>query len=537
MRRTVLALLLAATAGPIAAQTADPVIRPEEMRAHVEFLADDLLEGRDMGTRGYDIAAAYVASRFDGFGLKPGNGDSWYQVIPFQRARIDPAKPAGIAIGGVDFANGGDVAIVPDGRFQDQALSGGAVFAGYGLDAPKQGQDDYRGLDVRGKFVVILSGVPKGLPSELAASLSREKSRMAAARGAIGLLTIPTADALKQQPWERMRVNIGAPRQRLVEPDGQPYLAAPGIRATASLTGKAAAALFAGSGTTLDAVLNAKARPKGRPLRAPIAFRQSSLVETSTSANVIGVLPGSDPKLRGEYVLLTAHLDHLGISANAKGADKINNGAMDNAAGVATMLEAARAFVASGVRPKRSVMFVALTAEEKGLLGSDYLARHPVVPRGGSVVANVNLDMPILLYKLDDVVAFGAEQSTIGRHVARAAAATGLSLSPDFMPEENVFVRSDHYSFVKQGVPSVMLATGVKNGGEAIFKGFLGKAYHSPADQSDLKFDWQSAAKFAAVNYALARDLADAPERPRWYADSPFGAEFAKDQPKAVRGK
>ncbi len=538
MRHASAALLLATVAVPVVAQsTPDPVIRPEEVRAHVAFLADDLLEGRDAGTRGYDIAAKYVASRFDGFGLRPGNGDDWYQIIPFQKARIDPDKPATITIGSIRFANGGEVAIAPDGRFQDQVLSAGPVFVGYGLDAPAQGQDDYRGLDVKGKFVVVLPGVPNGLPSELAASLGREKARMAAARGAIGLLTVTTPEALKRQPWPRLKAATGAPRQRLVEPDGQPYLAAPGIRATAYLNGPAAEALFAGSGTTLAATVATKRRVRGRALKPMVRFAQSSLVERSTSPNVIAVVPGSDLKLRNEYVLVTAHLDHNGVDPDAKGADKVFNGAMDNAAGVAVMLEAARAFVASGQPPKRSVMFVALTSEEDGLLGSDYLARHAVVPKGARVVANVNLDMPVLLYELEDVVAFGAEHSTVGESVARAAARTGLTLSPDFMPKENVFVRSDHYSFVKQGVPSVMLATGVKNDGARIFKEFLAKTYHTPTDQPDLKFDWNSAAKFASVNYAIARDLADAPTAPRWYADSPFGQQFAKDQPKAVRPK
>jgi Zn-dependent M28 family amino/carboxypeptidase len=540
MRHSLAALLLAAVAGPAVAQTmGEPTIHPEEMRAHVEFLADDLLEGRDAGTRGYDIAARYVASRFDGFGLKPGNGDSWYQVVSLQSARIDPTKPASITIGGTTFANGTDVAMAPDGRFPDQVLQAGAVFVGYGIDAPKQGFDDYRGLNAKGKFVVVLPGVPQGTPSEVGASLSAEKAKMAMARGAIGVLTLPTPAMLKQVPVERMRASIGAARQRVIEPNGQPNLTAPGIKASAYVIGAAGEALFAGSGTTPAEVFATAAakggKVRGVALKPMVKFVQSSIVTTSKSANVIGVLPGSDSKLAGEYVLLTAHLDHNGVNPSAKGDDKIFNGAMDNAAGVATMLEAARAFVASGQRPKRSVMFVALTSEEDGLLGSDYLARHPVVAKGGSVVADVNLDMPVLLYKLDDVVAFGAEHSTIGESVARAAAKTGLTLSPDFMPEENVFVRSDHYSFVKQGVPSVMLATGVKNDGAKIFKDFLGHTYHSPADQLDLPFNWVSAAKFASVNYAIARDLADAPERPRWYADSPFGAQFAKDQPKARR--
>ncbi len=540
MRHPLPALLLAAVAAPALAQsTPEPTIRPEEVRAHVAFLADDLLEGRDAGTRGYDIAAKYVASRFDGFGLTPGVGDGWYQVVPFQTARIDPDKPAAITIGGRTFANGTDVAIGPDGRFPDQALEAGAVFVGYGLDARAQGFDDYRGLNVRGKFVVMLPGVPDGTPSEIGASLGAQKARMAMVRGAIGVLTLPTPTTLKQFPWERAKAAVGTPRQRLVEPDGQPYLAAPGIRANAYVTGAAAEALFAGSGTTPAAIFATAAtkggKPRGVALKPVVRFVQSSIVATTKSPNVVGVLAGSDPVLRNEYVLVTAHLDHNGVHADANGADKVFNGAMDNAAGVAVMLEAARAFVASGQRPKRSVMFVALTSEEDGLLGSDYLARHPVVPAGARVVANVNLDMPVLLYKLEDVVAFGAEHSTIGESVARAAAKTGLTLSPDFMPDQNVFVRSDHYSFVKQGVPSVMLATGVKNDGARIFKEFLAKTYHTPADQPDLKFDWVSAAKFASVNYAIARDLADAPQAPRWYADSPFGTQFAKDQPKAAR--
>jgi Zn-dependent M28 family amino/carboxypeptidase len=538
------ALLLAATATTLPAQEAPPAraeggIRAEAMRAHVAFLADDLLEGRDAGTRGYDIAARYVATQFDALGLKPGVDGGWYQMVSFQKARLDPAKPAVLTIGAKKFDSGGDIAIAPDGRFQDQVIDAGVVFVGYGLDAPAHGFDDYKGLDVAGKFVVMLPGVPEGTPSEVGASLGSDKARMAAARGAISVITMPTPTMLKQFPWERARAMIGTSRQRVMEPDGKPRLSAPGIRASAYVHGPAAEALFAGSGTTPGAVFaeaaKKGARPRGMALKQRLGFTQSSIVDVSRSPNVIGVLPGSDATLAAEYVLLTAHLDHNGVRAEAPGTDKIFNGAMDNAAGVATMIEAARAFVASGRRPRRSVMFVALTSEEDGLLGSDYLARHPVVPAGGRVVANVNLDMPVLLYKLDDVVAFGAEHSTVGEAVARAAVKAGITLSPDFMPEENVFVRSDHYSFVKQGVPSVMLATGSKNDGARIFRDFLATKYHTPADQIDLPFDWASAAKFADVNYLVARDLADAASAPRWYADSPFAAQFAKDQPKATR--
>jgi Zn-dependent M28 family amino/carboxypeptidase len=538
MRRLV-ALMLATVPAAAIAQEAAPTIRPEQVRAHVAFLADDALEGRDAGTRGYDIAARYVATQYDALGLTPG-GDKggWYQDIRFQSARIDPAKPASVTIGGKQFAQGSDVLVTPDARYPTQALTAPAVFVGYGLDAPQYKATDYAGLDVRGKIVVMVRGTPKGIPSDVAATLSATKAEVAERHGAIGIVTLVTSDALKTYPWTRIVAQSSEPRTLMVEPDGKPRVRAPGIQARAIAAQTAAAALFTGtrsSFTAIDAAYQKKAALPRFALPGEITIAQSTAVSESRSPNVIGVLPGSDPALRGEYVLITAHLDHNGIHADAPGADKIFNGAMDNAAGVATMLEAARAFVLSGKAPKRSVMFAAVTSEEDGLLGSDYLARHPVVSAGSTVVANVNLDMPVLLYKLDDVVAFGAEHSEVGQAVARAAAANGLTLSPDFMPDENVFVRSDHYSFVKQGVPSVMLATGVKNDGERIFREFLAKTYHSPADQIDLPFNWESAAKFARVNYAIARDLADAPARPRWYTGSPFGDQFAPDQPKAPR--
>jgi Zn-dependent M28 family amino/carboxypeptidase len=532
------ALLLACTAGPALAQDA-PRIDPAAVRAHVAFLADDLLEGRDAGTRGYDIAARYVASHFEALGLKPGTPGGWYQPITLQNAQADPAKPGALTIGGKMFAHGELAFVSPDGRSPNQSFSAPAVFVGHGIVAPEAGIDDYAGLDVRGKIVVFLAGTPTGLPSERAAQLDSTKNVVAQDRGAVGLITLATPEFLKRFPLAMIRREISRPTVRLIEPDGSPRYAAPGIKAQAYAVEAAADALFAGAPKSFAQVLADAAKPgaklKGFVLAAPVTIAQTTLVTTTRSPNVIGVLPGSDPALAREYVLLTAHLDHNGVNPNAPGEDKIFNGAMDNAAGVATMLEAARAFVGSGRRPKRSVMFVALTAEEDGLRGSDYLARHPVVPAGARVVANVNLDMPVLTYPLSDVVAFGAEHSTIGETVNRAAKASGLTLSPDPMPEENVFTRSDHYSFVKQGVPAVMLATGVKNGGGEAFKAFLATHYHKPSDQLSLPFNWDAAAKFAEVNYRIARDLADAAEAPRWYEGNVFGEQFAKGQPKAAK--
>jgi Zn-dependent M28 family amino/carboxypeptidase len=264
----------------------------------------------------------------------------------------------------------------------------------------------------------------------------------------------------------------------------------------------------------------------------PLRLRDGNVERTLKSANVLGILPGADPKLKDEYVVLSAHLDHLGMARQP--GDKIFNGAMDNATGVATMLETARAFATSGKRPRRSILFVALGGEEEGLIGSEYLARHPVVGTG-KVVADVNLDMPILLYDFEDVVAFGAEHSTLGPIVADAAAKMGVTLSPDPMPSENLFVRSDHYSFVKAGVPSIFLVTGFKNGGEKAFRTFLKSNYHQVGDDVSQPFDWNAGAKFAKINYLIAREIADRDEAPRWYQGNSYGDRYAKNAPKAPK--
>jgi Zn-dependent M28 family amino/carboxypeptidase len=229
------------------------------------------------------------------------------------------------------------------------------------------------------------------------------------------------------------------------------------------------------------------------------------------------------------------HLDHLGLVTNPKpGADAVNNGALDNAAGVATMLEAAHAFVASGKPPRRSVMFIANTGEELGLLGADYFAAHPTVP-AASIVGLVDLDMPLLLYPFTDVIAFGADHSTVAKAVADAGRGMGVGVSPDPMPQESIFVRSDHYRFVTRGIPAILLMTGYANGGEAQWKNFLGKVYHSPADDLGQKIDWDAAAKYGELNYRISRTLADADQRPLWYKGDYFGDLFAPKAPRAVR--
>lgn len=536
MRFTICATLSLALAAPLAAQE----FSADRVRADVEFLADDVLEGRNAGTRGYDLAAHYVASRFQALGLKPAGPDGWYQPIGFARARIADEAPSGITIGGKRYANGGDVAMAGYARELGQRIEGEAVFVGYGLDAPRHGFDDYSGLDLRGKVAVMLTGMPeRGTPSDVAAHLLSQKARMAERRGAIGIITIPTYVSLARLPWARTQAQARTSRYVWIDTDGRPWSSVPGIRITAQADGAAAQALFAGARLSLKRVQDEAAKgamPRGFPLKGRVALERHSVSERMDSANVVGMIAGSDPALAGETVMMTAHLDHDGVDLNGTG-DRIYNGAMDNAAGIATMLEVARAFVESGKRPRRTVIFAAVTAEEDGLLGSQYLARHPLIPAGGKLVGVVNLDMPVLTYDFSDVIAFGGEHSTLGLIAARALASADVKLSSDPMPEERVFTRSDHYSFVMEGVPSIMLATGFAGEGRDKFTGFLKDRYHKPSDDLSQAFNWQAGAKFARINYLIASGIADGRNTPRWYAGNFFGDTFAEGAPKATRGK
>ncbi|MBC7505900.1 MAG: M28 family peptidase [Sandarakinorhabdus sp.] len=524
----------------IPAFAAEPTFSPERVKAHVAFLADDLLEGRGTGTRGFDIAARYVASQFATAGLKPGARDgSWYQPVTLSEARHD--GPAGITVTGKDgkttvWEHSSEAIVSPSQIDTKTDISAPLVFAGFGLDAPKQGFKDYAGLNVKGKIVVVLTGIPKTAPDEVLAHLGTEKARMAAARGAIGLISIPTLQSAKLRPWEKLQSTASIPRMTWVQPDGTPFVAAPGIRASAVVSGPAAEILFAGAPTPLAKVLavadSERGMPRGFALKTSARITATSARRSVTSSEIVGRIEGSDPVLKSEHVVLMAHLDHLGIRPEKAG-DTIYNGALDNAAGVAVMLEVARAFAGDETPPKRSMLFVANTAEEKGLLGAESFANNPPVPIG-SIASVVDLDQPLLLYPFTDVIAFGGDHSTMGASIATAVAKASVTLSPDPMPAETIFVRSDHYTFVKRGVPALLLATGFANGGKAAWEHYLATEYHQPSDDMTMPINWQAGANYARVGYLISREIADAAERPRWYAGDYFGSIFAPNSPKTA---
>ena len=499
------------------------------LKAHVQFLASDELRGREAGTHDFDVAAQYVAAQMLSLGLAPGANGSWFQ--PVKLVTYKPAEKAKWTLTrgganiplqfGIDFIN------MPAPATPEFAAEGGIVFAGYGIVYPQGKVDDYKGLDVKGKIVAIFPGVPKGLPNEVEAHFGDDdqKAALAQARGAKAVIILESAERRAQFPFEAIVPYYDYDRSGWASPEGKVFAAAPGAPPVGYVGPVGAEKLFAGSKIKWADVLAAEKKGGKLPtgaLAGTLAVASKTRLRTNESRNVVGLLEGTDKK--DEYIVLSAHLDHVGVGDPVAG-DRIYNGAMDNALGGAMMLEVARAFQQSGKRPRRSILFVALTAEEKGLIGSDYFGHLPPVPKD-RIVADVNMDMPIMTYPIEDIVVLGGERSSLGPVIARAAADEGLKVVPDPAPEEMFFVRSDHYSFVKSGIPAVSIDSGPGGAGAAAQKKFLAENYHKPSDQIDLPFDWASAAKFTRLNYAVARALADADERPRWNKGDFFGTLF-----------
>ena len=526
---------LAVLAGLLVA--AKPIAPPVDqaaanrIRGHVQFLSSDETEGRDTGSRGYNVAAAYVAAQFASLGLKPaGAGGSWYLQVPFRTAtHARPPQIRIIADRRSRLAAAADIGLRPSLTQQRRAFEAGLVFVGHGIIEPKYGIDQYAGLDVRGKIAVILRGTPRGLPADAAAHLEQVKDDMALAKGAIGIaeLTVPGGRG----------GGIGGSGRAVTDwMDRAGAVGSSSSRMTAMvLSAEASKQLFAGERRSLAQVAAADSRTvRGFPLRTRLAVDAESKWTDFTSPQVIGMIPGNDPRLAGEHVVLMGHLDHLGMTDHpAPGEDAIYNGALDNAAGIATMIEAARHFEA-GKKPRRSVLFMANTGEERGLLGASYYIAHPTVP-AKQIVAAVDLDMPLLLYDFTDVVAFGADHSTVARTVAHAARGMGIAVSADPMPEQTIFVRSDHYQFVRGGVPAILLFTGYANGGKAKWDDFFARVYHKPNDDLTQPINWNAGARYARLNYEISRILADADQRPLWYRGDYFGERFAPGQPRAER--
>jgi hypothetical protein len=510
------------------------------------FLADDLLEGREAGTRGDALAQLYLSARFQAAGLVPaGTGGSYLQQFRVRATTLDLASadfriagPAGVQ----RFANGEDIALFGDALEADQRIEAPVVFAGYGIAAPERGIDDYAGLDVRGKVVAVIGGPPAFLPPAEAAHYGSSDQQRATAqeRGAIGVIQLWTPALEQRFAFAGLAALLGRTDLNWIGGDGRASVTAPGIRLRAFTRGGATQALFAGAPRGFADVMAeaARASPRGFPLAARVSLtRRSRHDDRLSTANVVGLLPGSDPALRGELVVVSAHFDHVGIGEPVDG-DSIYNGALDNAAGTAILIELARAVAAMPRRPRRSILFLAAAAEEKGLIGSDFFAAHPP-PAGMRVVANVNIDGALPYYDFSDVIAFGAEQSQLYERLEAAAAQLGLTVAPDPFPAEGFFTRSDQYSFARRGIPALFLFPGFtdlsgRNVGNAVWEEVATRRAHQPSDDLAQPIDYAALAKHGEVARRLVLEVADHDAAPLWYADSLF-ARFAPGTPTARR--
>jgi len=512
------------------------------IKAHMSFLADDLLEGREAGTRGEAIAGLYIATEYKRLGLEPaGNDGTYFQEVPLIASTVDlhqtilKVKHQEHVI---SFNNGTDMIAFGDSNQPEINIAGEMVFVGHGISAPELGHDDYAELDVTGKIVVVLGGPPAFLPSAEAAHLGAksEKAKTAMNKGAVGLISIYTPSQEALYAFDNFR-------QRLTQPTIDSINQAAAIP-TIRINVPASTALFSSTTaevkTLIDQSLSGPVN--GFELNASASFRLITSHEHSIkSSNIAAIIKGADSDLAKETIVVTAHYDHVGICRPETADDRICNGALDNAFGVAAMLDVARILSQPGQSLPRSVLFLAVGAEEKGLLGSEYFAEHPTIP-STSIIANVNMDGGLPFYEFSDVIAFGAEQSELGQHLASSIAPLGLTVAADPFPEESIFTRSDQYSFVKKGIPALFLYNGFtnlegENIGLAIWNGSLGNHYHAPTDDLSLPIDYQVTAKYADVFHRLISEVAHAPARPLWYADSIFGQRFSPNSPKASHRK
>lgn len=498
------------------------------LEAHVTELASDAFEGRDTGEPGYDKAANYATTFFAAFDIDPA-APGYRQDVPLHR--VSPASIEGeisITSAGseLDLIEDETVAFYPPtdgmGEGYSATASGGLVFVGDGIVAPELGLNAYEGVDVDGKIVVMFQGAPtiEDNPSSVHLRRFDTKRMEAEKRGAVGILYLDATDRSIAR-FARFTNSDSAGQITLGAGFDTPM-------PVALLGLEPAAKLIEDAGYDFDSVLQkVKAgEPTSFELDATAMLATSATSDPVDAYNVVGVIPGTDPDLKDEAVVLTAHLDHVGMRPDDDPeTDDIYNGALDNATGSAIIMEAAARIAREG-GSARTVIVALVTAEEKGLLGSAHLARN-VEELGYTPVANVNIDMPVLVYPLNSIIAFGMEYSSLKAPFQAAADEVDLFASPDPVPQMSLFVRSDHYRFVQQGIPSLFLFSGMEGENLENFQTFMSTHYHKPSDDLDLPINWQDAAKFTDLTYGLVTRIANEPARPTWNE----GVVFAPDEP------
>ena len=491
----------------------------------VSVLADDNMEGRETGSAGLRRAQAYVVEELKKAGAEPAGTDGYYQPIKFKsREVIEKESSASL----IRHGKVAPLSLGDDGFFSSRvdlapAVEAPLVFAGYGLRIPENKYDDLAGLDLKHKIAVIISGSPAQIPGALAShyQVAAERWKTLRAAGALGMITIPNPAAM-DIPWSRMSLNRLHASMDLVDPQ---FDETHGIQLAMTFNPERAQKLFEGSGHNVADLLALAQERKPLP-RFPLQVSFKARIKTATtsveSANIVARITGSDAKLKNEYVVLSAHLDHIGIGEPING-DRIYNGAMDNASGSAVLLDVARSLYASSPRPKRSLLFFFPTAEEKGLLGSKYFTANPTVsPK--AIVADINIDMFLPIVPLKILTVYGLGESGLGDMVYALARSLNIEVQPDPEPLRNSFIRSDQYNFIRHGIPSLAMKVGAQPGSaEAkMFKDWLTQRYHAPSDDLAQPVDLSAAAGFEEVIRGLLIAVADTEARPQWEPDSFF---------------
>ena len=498
--------------------------------SYVEALANDEMRGRDTGSPEHLKAAQYVADHFQKAGLTPAGTQGFLQPVKFVAWKIvEPECSIDLIRGGkAEPLALGEDAYITRGAQPASLVEAPLAFAGYGLTVPEMNYDDFAGLDVRGKIIVMIGGGPANIPGPLKAHYqnARERNRFLLRAGAAGTVTIQNPST-SDVPWSRAALARFQEAMELADPT----LATPsGLKIAIVLNPKHAGAWLEGSGHSVDELLALATAGKPLPhfplvpsLRVKAKIQKREL----ESQNVVAIWPGSDPALKNQFVVLSAHIDHVGVGEPIHG-DAIYNGAMDNASGTASLMDMAQTLHDQNIQTKRSLLFVAVTGEEKGLLGSRYFAAHPTVD-SKSMVADLNMDMFLPLYPLHLVTVYGLKESDLGDTLRKVAQSLDVEVQDDPAPQRNVFTRSDQYSFIRQGVPALMLDVGFKKGSkeEAIQKEWLTNRYHAPSDDLNQPVDLQAAGQYNRLLLKLAETVADDPARPQWKPDS-FFRRFAK---------
>src|SRR5438067_8137365 len=537
-------LVLAAVNAQRRLMRVESPISENALRAHIKFLSDDRLEGRGTGARGGELAALYVAQKFEAMGLKgAGAKGSFWQPVSLVGVKADPKTELRVteAKGSEAFKFADDFVAFTGAQTEHVDVNTELVFVGYGIDAPEQKWNDYKGPaeDYRGKILVMLVNDPPATPQEPDLFGGRRltyygrwtyKYEEAARRGAAGAILIHTNESAGY-PWSVVRTSNGSWRFDIARAasDKTPFL-----KIRSWVTDDAAHRLFSLAGLNLDDLRKQAAMRDFKPVKINLtaSIDLKSEVKRVQAPNVVAILPGSDPKRRNEYVVFSAHWDHLGIGAPDKTGDTIYNGAVDNASGVASLLEIARVLsnLPPAQKPKRSILFLIPTAEEQGLLGSEWYSQHPVVPLH-KTAANTNLESTNVLGPTNDFVALGAERSSLQAVVEQIARERGLRISPDPRPEQGSFYRSDHLPFAKVGVPSIRFKEGndymghPRDWGEKKFREYNEAHYHQPSDEYSNDGNFQGMIQEADFAMEIGRRIANLPALPKFNPND----EFAKN--------